>query len=286
VGVAFARAKQIFYAGDDDQAIYTWAGADVETLLTLGADVRVLHQSYRLPAAVHAIAARVSERIKRRQTKAWAPTSAAGNVNFMSRLASLPLENGETWMLLARTAKMSLPRIAADVERRGLNYRLNGTVALGPVYCSAYATLTALRAGAPVSAKAARALGTLGEAYAPSVVRTPTVYPRDLPAGALDHDERLFTALNPGRRRLLARLGAAGRLAEPVKIDISTIHQAKGAEADNVVLSPDLSRATDAALRSPAYADSEHRVMYVGVSRARKRLFILRQESEYAYRFR
>jgi superfamily I DNA/RNA helicase len=39
------RAEHTYIAGDDDQAVYTWAGADVDSFLTLEGQVKVLDQS-------------------------------------------------------------------------------------------------------------------------------------------------------------------------------------------------------------------------------------------------
>ena len=42
------RADQVYIAGDDDQAIYKWAGADVDTFLGLEGRTLVLDKSYRI----------------------------------------------------------------------------------------------------------------------------------------------------------------------------------------------------------------------------------------------
>jgi len=57
------------------------------------------------------------------------------------------------------------------------------------------------------------------------------------------------------------------------RIRLSTIHGAKGGEAQNVVILPDL---TAAALESSG--DDLHRVFYVGVTRALQNLYILEPE--------
>lgn len=62
-------------------------------------------------------------------------------------------------------------------------------------------------------------------------------------------------------------------------IRLSTIHGAKGAEADNVVLFTDVSPATYEQIDS----DAEHRVWYVGITRARKKLYIVEPQSSCFY---
>ena len=67
------------------------------------------------------------------------------------------------------------------------------------------------------------------------------------------------------------------KLNESPRITLSTIHGAKGGEADHVMLLTDLSRkADDSFLRN---RDSERRVFYVGGTRAKKSLHIIRSNS-------
>jgi superfamily I DNA/RNA helicase len=62
-------------------------------------------------------------------------------------------------------------------------------------------------------------------------------------------------------------------------IKVSTIHGAKGAEADNVILLTDVSPATYEQIDS----ESERRVWYVGVTRARRKLYIVEPQSYFYY---
>ena len=54
-----ANAKEVFVAGDDDQAIFRYAGADVDYFIGLQGSVTVLDQSYRIPATHHALSQKV-----------------------------------------------------------------------------------------------------------------------------------------------------------------------------------------------------------------------------------
>jgi superfamily I DNA/RNA helicase len=60
------------------------------------------------------------------------------------------------------------------------------------------------------------------------------------------------------------------------RITASTIHGSKGGEADNVVLFTDLSPAADTQFQQNP--DDTHRVFYVGVTRAKKNLYIVDAE--------
>jgi len=61
------------------------------------------------------------------------------------------------------------------------------------------------------------------------------------------------------------------------RITASTIHAAKGGEADNVVLYTDLSPAADAEMRRNP--DDIHRVFYVAITRTKKNLYIIEPEN-------
>ena len=76
------------------------------------------------------------------------------------------------------------------------------------------------------------------------------------------------------------------RIGEDIKgeprIRVSTIHQAKGGECDNVVVLLDLGRLVyKSYLKNP---DDEHRVFYVGITRVKNNLFIVNPQTEYSYR--
>lgn len=73
----------------------------------------------------------------------------------------------------------------------------------------------------------------------------------------------------------------AGTFYNSPDINISTIHSVKGDEADNVVVLSDISRAVASQLDIDE--DSEHRVFYVAVTRAKKRLFIVYPQTKVYY---
>ena len=68
---------------------------------------------------------------------------------------------------------------------------------------------------------------------------------------------------------------------KPATIKVSTIHGVKGEEADNVVLYTDIEKIIyDAALKDP---DPEHRLFFVGITRARENLYLPQSMGDYQY---
>lgn len=64
------QAKRLIAAGDDDQCLYAWAGADVTPMLR-APEKTILHQSYRVPRRIQDVAIRYSRLIRTREPKIW-----------------------------------------------------------------------------------------------------------------------------------------------------------------------------------------------------------------------
>ena len=67
------KTKDSFIAGDDDQAIFRWAGADVDSFITQKGKIVELKESVRVPKIVHEFANKIINRIKNRLPKNWNP---------------------------------------------------------------------------------------------------------------------------------------------------------------------------------------------------------------------
>ena len=68
-------------------------------------------------------------------------------------------------------------------------------------------------------------------------------------------------------------------LTQNPRIRLSTIHGAKGGEADNVVLFTDITAAAEASMEQDP--DSMHRVFYVAVTRTRQNLYTIEPQNFY-----
>ena len=92
----------------------------------------------------------------------------------------------------------------------------------------------------------------------------------------------------PGAAERVAALARWGEeLVHDPHVRVGTVHSAKGAEADNVALLTTLSRPCALAARTEKGLDEESRVKYVGVTRARERLLVVRErDARYRWRMR
>jgi hypothetical protein len=91
----------MYIAGDDDQAIFKWAGADVNNFLELKGQLTVLDQSYRVPRHAHFLASSLIKRVSKRREKFWKPLPQEGKLLWHSSLEHVDMSEGE-WLILAR----------------------------------------------------------------------------------------------------------------------------------------------------------------------------------------
>lgn len=148
------RSKRAFLAGDDDQAVYTWAGADVKSFLNFCGEITVLQQSYRVPAKVHALAGEIVKRIKQRQPKVWNPRDYDGEVKYYNSFEHVDITSGE-WLVLASTNYM-LNDLHDWIKSQGLLFERHGQRSISETILTAVLGWESLRKGKEVPFQIAR----------------------------------------------------------------------------------------------------------------------------------
>lgn len=268
--------QRIYLAGDDDQEVYAWSGADGAALRQFEGERVVLPQSHRLPDVIKTLADRISHRIKHRLVKEFNPTDKPGTVDWRAELNTVDLREGGTWLLLARS-NYQLERYRELARGQGVVYTLeNGEWSWTLPAVRAAVTYERLRKGEAVPRAEARAVWSYtkrgGEMpkLPPEVVWTHLFGESALEANWMHG----LPGISPGDREYIRALRALGESTKkPGRVRIGTVHSAKGAEANHVVLNTDISqRVAHGAHIDP---DAEHRVQYVGVTRARVGLHLL-----------
>ena len=74
------KTEDAFIAGDDDQAIFRWAGADVDSFITLKGTVSThLHSLIEYRLKFMDLAMDIINKIKKRIDKTWKPKTNQGN---------------------------------------------------------------------------------------------------------------------------------------------------------------------------------------------------------------
>ena len=290
------NSTKLIFAGDDDQAIYNWAGADVSRFLALSGDVEVLDYSYRVPKLIHEVAVKISGRIKNRKEKTYNTRNVDGSIVYHTELDTIDMSKG-TWLLLARNQHLLMSycgyciRNAFLFESKQINrfdpavikvikqWELLRTGARLPVECvrdiyEYMATKTRIKFGSK------KQLDQLPDGLEVSIFDLQSNY-------GLQTTDVWHIALNridPEQTQYyISALKRGEKMSVEPRIKISTIHGAKGGEADNVVLYTDMSSRTyEEFEKNP---DDEARVWYVAVTRAKHNLHLIQPLTTKFYEF-
>lgn len=279
--------ERVVIAGDDDQAIYQWAGADVNTMLQLEGESRVLNQSWRVPRQIQNLGIRLSNQIKNRHKKRWEPRNADGKIATMRDLTGVDF-NGDDVLVLARNDFL-MPRIESILMYEGIVYEKHGHPSIKNRYLEAAEHWTQLCRGDPITIDAARRVYGLmstgrgverGYKTLQGREDDELVTYNDLKSSGgllLSNDVQWIEALDRIPRGEVGYMMRARRrgvkLRERPSVRLSTIHSAKGAEADHVVLLREMAKRSHK--ETELNPDDELRVWYVAVTRAREKLTLV-----------
>lgn len=278
---AFCEAEQVYVAGDDDQAIYRWSGADVHRFLTMDAEVEVLKKSYRLSQQVHGFSQQLVKRISARRDKTWTPAEHDGSVQFLAEVEEVDFTNG-SWMLLARNSFL-LRKYTDVLRRRGIAYTTRSGSSIDAEHTRAIIMWERLRRGDSISGDDLANIYVHIKGKNSAAVNPEKFYTmHDL---GIDPDiwhDALTGIPSSTREYYLMCMRNGYRLQDPPNVYVGTIHSVKGGEADNVLVCTDMTRKSFVGYEQDA--DSEHRVFYVAATRARKNLLVLMPQTTRYYR--
>lgn len=281
VDILSSKAKTVYVGGDDDQAIFSWSGANVQRFIGMSGKVRTLDVSYRIPNTVHQLAETISSRISSRRPKSWAPRDERGSVNWVSDFEEADLSK-DSWLLLARNGYM-LNDLEDWCLGQGFSFHSVNRDPLKSPALGAIRTWESLRRGNEESAE--RILEMLR--YASPLMVPVSVFKKlksdkpgilydikglvanGLKATPIWHE--FLTKISPKERDyfIAARRRGEPLLKEP-RIQISTIHASKGGQADHVLLMTDMSYRCHSNMQNNS--DDETRVWYVAATRCKQSL--------------
>ena len=283
------RAQRVFLGGDDDQALYNWAGADVESFLNFEGEVKVLDQSYRVPAKVHALANIVVNRIRTRQPKVWKSREEQGVVQYYNDWHHVDITEGE-WLVLA-AANYMLTDMHDWLKSQGLLFERHGQRSVPESVLAAVLGWEKLRKGGtvpfPVVKVIYKYMGTDAVKHGYKGLKTADPMADYTMADLKDRHGLLTDAIwhealskiaEDRRRYIVSLLRRGVKLTGKAPIRLSTIHGAKGGEADNVLLMGDLT--TKFAKDYERNSDDINRLLYVGITRAKQSLHIVLPKNE------
>jgi len=288
----FSDSERQYVAGDDDQSIYAWSGSRVDKMLAYPADEKIiLHQSYRCPKKVHAVANIILSRIKVREPKEWMARDASGEFKMYGDYAFVPFNKykDETWFVLARSDFM-LDDVRWWLKSIGEIYKDENGWSINNRIAKKIMTIIRLQKGEAVSVdRLRRAIwdsrldySVLDLVHLPSKGNATAEF-AGIDLKGVDPVEIFSKTIGDNDQTdYYQRALAINKDLDVIpKIELSTIHKAKGREADNVVVILDQTgNILDAMVLNP---DNEHRNWYVAVTRAKKRLHCIMSSAVHGY---
>ena len=269
--------KRVLIAGDDDQVVYAWQGADPDLLLDERVDEDIiLPNSYRLPSHILNVVNQEIHHIEKRQDKDLKPRKEGGAVEAMSDWSMLDLtrevtktiqDTDETVMVLFR-ARYQLFQFIDEFINQGIPFKCLTDQRMWTDRLTQYVdAVEALDADEPVNGLQARRLADM---LADSAFGTGS---RDELFGVLDDlqeeadvddltdltvapelirdhaphvpnppaaADMLRKVTNFQERSVRAYFTSEYRGMKRNRVRVGTIHSAKGREADHVFVATDL----------------------------------------------
>mgnify|MGYP003134277122 FL=1 len=294
----WAKADKSYIAGDDDQAIFKWAGADVDTFIALKDEVdqiTTLDQSYRIPGGpIHDLSQKIIRNVSNRYDKDYLPRQEMGDLTRYSDVTQVDMSQGE-WLVLS-SANHFLDDIKDLCELQGWYYshKHRNSIKLDLLLAiQAWEKWRKVEHAQPV-ASIKNIYSYLGENVTKGYRTGKTMDENEegyfIEECVADHGLqtqdvwfKAFEGLDSDTENYIRNMLANDeKISQTPRITLSTIHGAKGGEADNVLLLPDITKS--ALDHNDVDPDELHRLFYVAVTRAKKSLHILEPKNyERAY---
>ena len=283
------NCKRSYIAGDDDQTIYTFQGADPNIFINLQGKFDNQIQSHRVPRKIHAKALEVLRQIDNRLDKSWDARKAEGELFEHYHLDNIDFTE-KNWMVLAMTNKL-LDEIEKHFFRVGIRFKRKGNKILTNDILKSYQTWILLQKGDSVKEKDAKTMykefirykdGHVAHGFSSGDSLEGIEY---VSLNKLKKDHGLLASgsweqfkIDEDTKNYIKTLLKKGDdLMSNTKIELSTMHGSKGRECENVVLFMDYGTENQwlflrDAERNP---DAQHRLIFVGITRAKQRLYIM-----------
>jgi|TARA_R100001530_G_C4314259_1_gene153908 DNA helicase-2/ATP-dependent DNA helicase PcrA len=257
------HTTDMYLAGDDDQAIFAWAGADVSRFINEKVDKeKVLKYSKRISKAIQEQSEIPLSRISGlRKHKVYLPRNVEGSSKYITALNQVDLSKGK-WLILARR-KDTLLELMKELTKRNLYFETKKGKSFKVRIHKAASSYTNW---------------TMDGMLEPKEIKNIQDY---IPIGKWDPKKNWYEVFTLAPEKEVAYIRSMlendEKLNEPARIFLSTIHAIKGGEEANVILSLELgNKIIKSMRRSKEKSDEEHRVWYVAITRGKNNLYKLK----------
>ena len=298
------QAERVYIAGDDDQEIFDWAGAESLFFKNLEGQSKVLNKSYRVPKLIADKSKKLIERIspELREQKQWEAVHEGGNIHYLDNEKFINYKLEGSYYFLATCGYM-LDNVVRTLRQHGMFYKKFKTLSIKEEVIYAINTWKKIQEGGEVYADSIKNLfnfmSTRNKKKPYGALKTGAKQFKNLDIDAkynydglcnlglvLDKDVPWHEALdtvNAGDRTYIEKVMERNiNINSEPQITVNTIYGVKGGEADNVILFSNISPSAQAALRENI--NDLRKVFYTGMTRARKNLFITRNDRGYVFK--
>ena len=301
------NADNVVIVGDERQAIAEFAGADVDYFLKIEGKITELNQSYRVPKAVHKLARKVEKKMVKTRNAMWYPRPREfkeDSYGEVIRVSDLPIREMRygSWLLLTRTNNQLMEfreYLMQYCDSLAAFFLVDGAPPVDMEIFKAITIFEAIHIASSASKydfimpkdddtpeklkqkmKFTLMMKKFMSSSAPTTAELDTVFMHRFNYkswfDAFDKipliEKRYIQAVLPVYRKRPHAFDTA-------KIRLSTIHSAKGTEADNVILYTQLTgKIYNDWKNFQETNDTEAKVLFVGVTRAKRRLYLLGQK--------
>jgi len=256
------HTTDMYLAGDDDQAIFAWAGADVSRFINEKVDKeKVLKYSKRISKAIQEQSEIPLSRISGLRKHKVYPRNVEGSSKYITALNQVDLSKGK-WLILARR-KDTLLELMKELTKRNLYFETKKGKSFKVRIHKAASSYTNW---------------TMDGMLEPKEIKNIQDY---IPIGKWDPKKNWYEVFTLAPEKEVAYIRSMlendEKLNEPARIFLSTIHAIKGGEEANVILSLELgNKIIKSMRRSKEKSDEEHRVWYVAITRGKNNLYKLK----------
>ena len=255
----------VWIAGDDDQAIFGWAGADVDSFINWEAEEIPLKNSERVPSSIQKIALDVINKVRdNRLDKEYYPKKEFGEILERYKLSDIDMSTGD-WLILTRTKSLLKP-VATLLKKKGLFFESAQGNSVGKNLYEDIKYWDKLKQN----------------------IELPEIQLQRIKEriqGKFNLSLEWYDAFNKvsDSQKIYMKLLLLNNedTTKDARIKISTIHGAKGGEATNVVLFlNETTNTKKGAKKSVQKQDEEYRVWYVGITRSMKNLYLIKCQNK------